>query len=68
MLAHQTLYGAAKLLVESGQPPAELRAQVTTPAGTTAAGLRVLEQRALRDALIDAVAAAAERSRQLGAG
>ena len=68
VLAQQTLYGASKLLVESGQSPTELRAQVTTPAGTTAAGLRVLEQRAVRAALIDAVAAAADRSRQLGAG
>lgn len=68
VLAQQTLYGASKLLVESGQSPTELRAEVTTPAGTTAAGLRVLEQRAVRAALIDAVAAAAERSRQLGAG
>jgi pyrroline-5-carboxylate reductase len=66
-LAHQTLYGAAKLLVESGGRPAELRAGVTTPAGTTAAGLRVLEQRAVRAAFIDAVHAATDRSRQLGA-
>lgn len=65
-LAAQTLFGAAKLLVESGESPAALRAQVTTPAGTTAAGLRVLEQRAVRAALIDAVAAAADRSRELG--
>lgn len=68
VLAQQTLLGASKLLVTSGESPTDLRAQVTTPAGTTAAGLRVLEQRAVRAALIDAVAAAAERSRQLGAG
>ncbi len=66
-LAQQTLFGAAKLLVESPSSAAELRAGVTTPAGTTAAGLRVLEQRATRAALIDAVHAATERSRQLGA-
>jgi pyrroline-5-carboxylate reductase len=65
-LAGQTLYGAAKLLVESGLHPAELRSGVTTPAGTTAAGLRVLEQRAVRAAVIDAVHAATERSRELG--
>jgi len=65
-LAGQTLYGAAKLLVESGTAPSELRAGVTTPAGTTAAGLRVLEQRGVRAAMIDAVAAATERSRELG--
>ncbi len=66
-LAAQTLRGAAELLVTSGDHPAALRAQVTTPSGTTAAGLRVLEQRALRAALIDAVMAAADRSRELGA-
>ena len=67
-LASQTLYGAAKLLVESDEGPAALRAGVTTPAGTTAAGLTVLEQRAVRAAFIDAVAAATERSRHLGQG
>lgn len=67
-LTVQTLYGAGKLLAETGTRPAELRAAVTTPAGTTAAGLRVLEQRAVRAALIDAVQAATERSRELGAG
>lgn len=67
-LAKQTLFGASKLLVESEQLPAELRAGVTTPAGTTAAGLRALEQQGLRAALIDAVHAATDRSRELGAG
>ncbi len=67
-LAGQTLFGAAKLLVDSGSHPAELRAGVTTPAGTTAAGLRVLEARAIRAAFIDAVAAATDRSRELGGG
>lgn len=65
VLARQTVLGTAKLAIETGEAPAELRAGVTTPAGTTAAGLRVLEQRAVRAALIDAVAAAAERSREL---
>lgn len=67
-LASQTLYGASKLLVESEATPGELRAGVTTPAGTTAAGLRVLEQRAVRAAVIDAVASATDRSRELGSG
>jgi pyrroline-5-carboxylate reductase len=58
--------GAGALLKESGESPEELRAQVTSPGGTTAAGLRILEQRAVRAAFIDAVAAAAERSRNLG--
>jgi pyrroline-5-carboxylate reductase len=58
--------GSAVLLSETGESPEELRAQVTSPGGTTAAGLRVLESRAVRAAFLDAVAAAAERSRQLG--
>jgi pyrroline-5-carboxylate reductase len=53
-------------LVESGASPEELRAEVTSPGGTTAAGLRMLEARAVRAAYLEAVAAAAERSRQLG--
>ncbi|HEV3186544.1 MAG TPA: pyrroline-5-carboxylate reductase [Acidimicrobiales bacterium] len=58
--------GSAALLSETGESPEELRAQVTSPGGTTAAGLRVLESRAVRAAFLDAVAASAERSRQLG--
>ncbi|HEX2039902.1 MAG TPA: pyrroline-5-carboxylate reductase [Acidimicrobiales bacterium] len=67
-LAHQTLLGAARLLVESGEGPEALRANVTSPGGTTAAGLRVLEQRAVRSAFIEAVQAAAQRSRELAGG
>jgi len=65
-LVRQTLLGAARLLSEGSQDPAALRAAVTSPGGTTAAGLRVLEQRATRAAFIDAVAAAARRSAELG--
>ena len=65
-LATQTLLGAATLLAQGDDSAAEQRAAVTTPAGTTAAGLRVLEQRAVRAAFIDAVHAATDRSRQLG--
>ena len=65
-LAGQTLLGAARLLVESGERPEALRAQVTSPGGTTAEGLRVLEARAVRSAFIEAVQAAARRSRELG--
>lgn len=65
-LAIQTLLGAATLLAESDEGPEALRAAVTSPGGTTAAGLRVLEQRGVRAALLDAVAAAADRARQLG--
>lgn len=65
-LVLQTLLGSARLLAESDQEPEALRAAVTSAGGTTAAGLRVLESRATRSAFIEAVAAAAERSRQLG--
>ena len=67
-LATHTLLGSAKLLAESGSTPEALRAQVTSPGGTTAAGLRALEARGVRSALLEAVAAATERSRQLGRG
>jgi pyrroline-5-carboxylate reductase len=67
VLANATLRGAAELLAQSNESAATLRAQVTSPGGTTAAGLRVLEQRGVRAALLDAVAAATERSRELGA-
>lgn len=66
VLAHRTLVGAARLLVETGQSPEALRAAVTSPGGTTAAGLQVLEDRAVRAAFLAAVQAATERSRQLG--
>ena len=66
-LAVQTLLGSAHLL-DGGDDPAALRAAVTSPGGTTAAGLRVLEAAGLRSALLEAVAAATERSRQLGDG
>ncbi len=69
-VAHQlvvgTFEGSAALLTSTGETPEELRHQVTSPGGTTAAGLRTLESRAVRSAFIDAVAAAAERSRQMG--
>jgi pyrroline-5-carboxylate reductase len=67
-LALQTLLGSARLLAESGDPPEALRAAVTSPGGTTAAGLRTLEDRGVRAAFLAAVVAATERSRQLGAG
>jgi pyrroline-5-carboxylate reductase len=65
-LAAQTIYGAGKLMVEGQADPVELRAGVTTPAGTTAAGLAALEDRGLRAAMAAAVAAAANRSQELG--
>ena len=61
-----TFVGSARMLDETGQDPAELRAAVTSPGGTTAAAVRTLEFKAVRSAFIEAVAAAVERSRQLG--
>jgi pyrroline-5-carboxylate reductase len=63
-LTTQLLVGSAKLLAERGDPAA-LRVMVTSPGGTTAAGLRVLEERAMRAAFAEAVQAATRRSREL---
>ena len=65
-LVRETLVGAAQLLASGDDSPEALRAAVTSPGGTTAAGLHVLEQRGVRAAFLDAVRAATERSRQLG--
>jgi pyrroline-5-carboxylate reductase len=64
-LTVETFLGSARLLVESGDHPSALRADVTSPGGTTAAGLRALEARAVRSAFVEAVATATERSRNL---
>jgi pyrroline-5-carboxylate reductase len=63
----QTLLGSATLLARGDQTPEALRAMVTSPGGTTAAGLRALEAHGVRGAILDAVVAATERSRELGA-
>ena len=67
-LAEQTLLGAATLLHQGDDPPATLRQNVTSKGGTTAAGLAVFEEGGFRDLVRDVVAAATERSRELGAG
>jgi len=66
-LAVQTLLGSARLLAETDDDAPTLRAAVTSPGGTTAAGLRALEERATRAAFIAAVTAARERSAALAA-
>jgi len=64
-LALQTVAGSARLALESAEEPAVLREQVTSPGGTTAAALAVLEQAGIRATFARAVRAATERSRQL---
>ncbi len=64
--AAQTVYGTAKLLLETGQHPAVLKDGVTSPGGTTITGLEELERLGVRGALIAAVQAATKRSRELG--
>jgi len=64
-LAAQTLLGAAKMAIESGVHPGTLRDQVTTPGGTTIAGLHALEVGGVRGACMDAVEKAAQRSAEL---
>lgn len=64
-LAHRTLAGSAALLHEQQLHPGQLKDMVSSPGGTTIAGLRQLERAGLRSALIEAVLAAAERSREL---
>ena len=61
----QTLLGAARLLEWSGDDPADLRAAVTTPGGTTAAALAVMEAAGMKDAVVRGIEAARDRSREL---
>ncbi len=65
-LAAQTLLGAAKMVLETGEHPDVLRDRVTSPAGTTIEGIRILEKNNFRSALIEAVIAASEKSADLG--
>jgi pyrroline-5-carboxylate reductase len=65
-LAAQTVYGAAKMVLETKEHPAKLRDMVTSPGGTTIEGLHALEKGKLRATLINAVEAATARSKELG--
>lgn len=64
-LSAQTVYGAAKLAIETGKHPAILRDEVTTPGGTAIAAVSSLEQHGLRTMLINAVGTATQRSKEL---
>jgi len=65
LLAAQTMLGAAKMVLSGHKSPEELVREVTTPGGTTEAGLKAMDERDLRGALIDTVRAAAARSKEL---
>ena len=67
-LAIQTILGSAELALKSGKHPAELRNMVTSPGGTTAAGLHAMEKHGFRAAAAEAVLAAYQRSEELGIG
>lgn len=67
-LAAQTVLGAATMVIETGLPPAELRDNVTSPGGTTVAGLTSLEESGFRNSLVKAVGAATARAAELGKG
>ena len=65
-LAAQTILGAVKLSLETLESPAALKAQVTSPGGTTISGLHVLEKGGFRGLIMDAVESATQRSKELG--
>lgn len=67
-LAAQTVIGSAQMVLETGKHPAALRDEVTSPGGTTIAGLEQLEKHGLRNALLQAVRRASERAKELAAG
>ena len=66
LLAKQTALGAAELMLSSDDPPEELRRRVTSRGGTTEAAFKLLSERGVFEAWVDAVRRAAERSRELG--
>ena len=67
-LAAQTVFGSAKMALDTGQHPGVLKDMVTSPGGTTIEGIHELEKAGVRGALMNAVRAAAEKSKKLGQG
>jgi len=65
-LSAQTMLGSAKLLLETGETPGQLKDRVSSPGGTTIAGIHSLEQGSVRATMINAVEAATKRSKELG--
>src|SRR5207245_10833313 len=65
-LAAQTVFGTAKMLLETGMHPGQLKDMVTSPGGTTIAGLHAIERGNVRAGIMDAVEAAASRATELG--
>jgi pyrroline-5-carboxylate reductase len=66
LLAKQTCLGAARMMLESGEPPDVLRAKVTSPGGTTASAMASFRKHKVFEDIVDGVVAAFERSRELG--
>lgn len=65
LLAAETVFGAAKMVIDTGEHPSRLKDAVTSPGGTTIAGLAALERASFRSAVLNAVEAAVDRSREL---
>ena len=63
--AAQAVYGSAKLMLKTGSHPGELKDMVCSPGGTTIEGVRILEERGFRGAVMDALLATVEKSKKL---